>query len=62
MSNVVMFGPPGSGKGTQATGLVARNGTVRISTGELFKAATPTRLSNDLPANRSLLKTSQVGA
>ncbi|MDX1666313.1 MAG: nucleoside monophosphate kinase, partial [Saprospiraceae bacterium] len=37
MINIILFGPPGSGKGTQAEKLVAKFQLVHISTGELFR-------------------------
>jgi adenylate kinase len=37
MLNLVLFGPPGSGKGTQASKLVKRYNLVHISTGDLFR-------------------------
>jgi adenylate kinase len=37
MINLVLFGPPGSGKGTQAQKLIEKYGLVHISTGDLFR-------------------------
>ena len=37
MINLILFGPPGSGKGTQASKLVERFGLTHISTGDLFR-------------------------
>lgn len=37
MINLILFGPPGSGKGTQAAKLVERYQLVHISTGDLFR-------------------------
>ncbi len=38
MTNLILFGPPGSGKGTQALQLAERYALVHISTGDLFRA------------------------
>ena len=38
MLNLILFGPPGSGKGTQAEQLEEAYNLVHISTGELFRA------------------------
>ena len=37
MLNLILFGPPGSGKGTQAAKLVEKYNLLHISTGELFR-------------------------
>ena len=38
MLNLILFGPPGSGKGTQAVRLAEQLNLVHISTGDLFRA------------------------
>lgn len=38
MTNMLILGPPGSGKGTQAEQIAARLGIPAISTGEMFRA------------------------
>jgi adenylate kinase len=57
---LILLGPPGSGKGTQAQRLIHRYGIVQLSTGEMLRAAvaaqTPVGLrAKDIMASGSLV-------
>lgn len=38
MINLILFGPPGAGKGTQSEKIIAKYGFVHVSTGDIFRA------------------------
>ncbi|HLL50116.1 MAG TPA: nucleoside monophosphate kinase, partial [Thermomicrobiales bacterium] len=48
--HVILMGPQGSGKGTQAARLLPRLGLVSIATGELFRSAAKARTALGLRA------------
>lgn len=38
MLNIVLFGPPGAGKGTQSERIIEKYGLIHLSTGDIFRA------------------------
>ena len=55
--HLVIFGPPGAGKGTQATRLAERLGVQAISTGDIFRAA----VKNETPLGLEVKRLIEAG-
>lgn len=58
MINLVLFGPPGAGKGTQSEKLIQKYGFVHISTGDLFRWHT----KNETPLGKRIKEIMNSGA
>ena len=58
MINLVLFGPPGAGKGTQSEKLIQKYGFLHISTGDLFRWHT----KNDTPLGKQVKEIMNSGA
>jgi len=57
--NIVLFGPPGAGKGTQSNFLIGKYGLVHLSTGDLLRAETKAETELGLQA-RELMDAGQL--
>ena len=53
---IVLFGPPGAGKGTQASILAARHGLATIATGDLIREAMKNQTELGRKARQYVLK------
>lgn len=64
MFNLILFGPPGSGKGTQSEKIIERFGLKHLSTGDLLRseiaAKTPLGLEAEKIMNRGILVPDEV--
>lgn len=56
MFNLILFGPPGSGKGTQSEKLIARYGLKHLSTGDLLRSEIASHTPLGLEAKRVMDK------
>lgn len=52
MLNIIIFGPPGSGKGTQSARIVEKYNLIHLSTGNLFRE----EMAKDTPIGREMKK------
>jgi adenylate kinase len=52
MFNLILFGPPGSGKGTQSEKLIAKYGLKHLSTGDLLRSEIAAKTSLGMEAKK----------
>ena len=52
MFNIILFGPPGSGKGTQSEKLIDKYGLIHLSTGNLLREEIANRTTLGLEAKK----------
>jgi adenylate kinase len=56
MFNIILFGPPGSGKGTQSERLIAKYGLKHLSTGDILRSEIATQTPLGLEAKNFMDK------
>ena len=54
--NIILFGPPGAGKGTQANNIVKRFNLLKVSTGDLLREEIKNNTELGIKINSSFLK------
>ena len=61
MLNIVLFGPPGAGKGTQSEKLIEKYGLIHLSTGDLLRNEIAKQTPLGLEAKQLMDKGDLVG-
>jgi adenylate kinase len=56
MLNIVLFGPPGAGKGTQAANIIEKYGLVHLSTGDILRGELAAKTQLGLEAKKYMDK------
>jgi len=56
MLNIVLFGPPGSGKGTQSEKIIEKYGLIHISTGDILREQVAARTEHGIKAKEIMDK------
>ena len=56
MLNIVLFGPPGAGKGTQAEKIIDKYNLVHLSTGDILRGELAARMELGLEAKKYMDK------
>ncbi len=56
MFNLILFGPPGSGKGTQSEKIIARYNTIHLSTGDLLRSEIAQETALGMEAKKIMAK------
>lgn len=56
MFNVILFGPPGSGKGTQSENIIQKYGLIHLSTGDLLRSQIAAHTALGLEAKKLMDK------
>ena len=52
MANLVLFGPPGAGKGTQSERLIEKYGFIHLSTGDILRGEIKAQTTLGLEAKK----------